>query len=431
MTAIVETSPLPGARATVRRARIAVSDVDLAELRSRLAMTRWTPKVAGEGWDYGTDIDYLQELVDYWATQFDWRAAETRLNERENLLVDVAGTSVHAVLQRAAEPAAPVVMLLHGWPDSFLRFERLLPELTDLTVVVPSLPGYGLSEHPLVRGVSSTRMAEIMMGLMDELGFDRFVVHGGDVGAGVAEEMARGWPDRVTGLHLVDVPFWHMFSLDRDKVSTAEQEFLATASEWQQTEGGYAAVQSSRPQTLAVGLDDSPAGLASWLVDKLRAWSDCDGDVERVFPRDALLTNFTLYWVTQSIGTSFLVYREPRQDLAPDLDRPVTPTALATFPKDTVPPPRDTRNGSSGWCDGPRCRTAGTSAPGRPRNCWPRNCAASSPDSESAAETGNDVGQLEGDRLLQLLVGAGAGSRSGRHRLNCAVCRNLSPSMWS
>jgi pimeloyl-ACP methyl ester carboxylesterase len=341
MTVTVETSPLPGARASVQRTRIAVRDEDLTDLRARLRMTRWTPKLAGEGWDYGTDIGYLQALVSYWADEFDWRAAEARLNERENVLVDVGGTGVHAVLQRAADPAAPVVVLLHGWPDSFLRFDRILPELTDLTVVVPSLPGYGLSEHPLVRGVSPARMAEILMGLMTELGFERFVVHGGDVGAGVGEEMARGWPDRITGLHLVDIPYWHMFGLDRDAVSEPEKEFLAAAGQWQQTEGGYAAIQGSRPQTLAVGLDDSPAGLASWLVDKLRSWSDCDGDVERVFPRDALLTNFTLYWVTQSIGTSFLVYREPRQDFAPDLDRPSVPTALATFPKDTVPPPRE------------------------------------------------------------------------------------------
>ncbi len=227
-------------------------------------------------------------------------------------------------------------MLLHGWPDSVLRFERVLPLLRDLDVVVPALPGYPFAPALTEPGMSTMAMAVVVADLMAALGYERYVVSGGDIGSGVAEALAARHPDRVAALHLTDVPFSHLARTDPADLTEDERDYLAAARRWQRAEGGYAHEQSTKPHTLAAALGDSPAGLAAWIVEKLRSWTDCGGDVESVFTRDALLTWITAYWVTGTIGTSFSPYYEERDPVG----RVEVPTAVTLFPADLVLAPR-------------------------------------------------------------------------------------------
>ena len=315
-----------------------VPDAVLDDLRTRLHNTRWSAAVEGQGWARGMDLDYLRQLVDYWRTGFDWRAQESALSRFTHEQLQVSGLSLHQIHERAADPNAPAVVLLHGWPDSFLRYTKVLPLLDSFHRVVPSLPGYGFSERPVTAGWNSSRMADAIADLMTANGYERFVVSGGDVGASVAEQLARRHADRLIALHLTDVPYMHLFSVDQAKLTEAERAYLAAGQQWQMSEGAYALIQSTKPMTAAVGLADSPAGLAAWIVEKLRSWSDCDGEVERRFSRDEILTWVTLYWVTNTIGSSFVPYveYEPSDD-----SEVAVPTGVTIFPKDLVPAPRE------------------------------------------------------------------------------------------
>lgn len=325
---------------TVTPFRIDIADATLADLKDRLARTRWPDAVIGAGWDYGSDLGYLRELVDYWIESYDWRVAEARLNEHEHIMVEGENeVPVHVLRQRSQRPDAPVLVLLHGWPDSFNRFHKLLPLLCDFDVVVPSLPGYGFSGRPSVRGYTSRRMGVAVAAVLAELGLQRYIVHGGDVGSGVGEALAQLHPDRVLGLHLTDVPYGHLLTVARADLSDAEKAFLREGQRWQARDGAYAMMHSTRPQSAAVGLNDSPAGLAAWIVEKYRAWGDTGGDVESRFSKDELLTNLTIYWATQTIGSSFRVYFEREEGWGTGTVD--VPTAVATFPKDLVHPPRE------------------------------------------------------------------------------------------
>jgi pimeloyl-ACP methyl ester carboxylesterase len=316
----------------------AVPDPVLEDLRGRLQNTRWPAAVEGQGWTRGADPDYLSQLVDYWRTDFDWRAQESALSRFAHEQVQAAGLSLHQIHERAAEENAPAIVLLHGWPDSFLRFTKALPLLDGFHRVVPSLPGFGFSERPTMPGWNAMRIADAIAELMTVNGYERFVVSGGDVGSSVAEQLARRHADRIIALHLTDVPYTHLFSVDQAELTDAERAYLAAGQQWQMSEGAYALMQSTKPTTAAVGLADSPAGLAAWIVEKLRSWSDCDGHIERRFSRDEILTWVTLYWVTNTIGSSFLPYVEH----APSHDSEVTvPTGVTIFPKDLVPAPRE------------------------------------------------------------------------------------------
>jgi microsomal epoxide hydrolase len=314
---------------------IAVPDAALDDLRNRLANTRWPTAVDGIGWDRGTDIDYLRDLVAYWRDGYDWRAREAELNRLPQFRTD---GGLHLVHQRSAQEDALPLLLLHGWPDSFLRYAKVLPLLTDFHVVVPSLPGYGFSDQPTEQGAATRpAMAERLAELMTELGYERFAVSGGDIGSATAEALALAHPDRVVGLHLTDVPLWHMSTLDPAELSPAERDYLAAAQDWTRREGGYLTMQSTKPMTAAYGLTDSPAGLAGWIVEKLRAWS---GDFDAAFSRDEVLTHVTLYWVTNTIGSSFGPYVERSAPGRPT-GRVGVPTAVSVFPHDLVRAPRE------------------------------------------------------------------------------------------
>ena len=323
----------------------------LADLRTRLANTRWPDEISGAGWDYGTNLGYLKELVDYWQYDFDWRERESSINRLSHFRAEVDGFGLHFVHERGEGPNPMPLLLTHGWPDSFFRFHKVIPMLTDpasyggdpadsFDVIVPSVPGYGFSDRPTSKGFASERTANLFANLMsEELGYGRFAAHGGDIGSGVTEKLAYAHADSLVGIHLTDVPYWHLFTISQEDLSDVEQEYLRAGQRWQMEEGAYALIQGTKPQTPAYGLNDSPAGLAAWIVEKFRSWSDCDGDVEKRFTKDELLTNIMIYWSTETINSSFRFYFETDNPTA--TGRVEVPTGVAIFPKDIVPAPRD------------------------------------------------------------------------------------------
>lgn len=336
--------------------KIEVSGQTLDDLNERLARTRWPDEVPGAGWDYGTDVSYLKELIAYWQTQFDWRAQEEALNRFAHFRAEVEGLDIHFIHERGRGLKPFPLVLTHGWPDSFMRMLKVIPLLTDpaahggeaedaFDVVVPSLPGYGFSDKPKEVGVTA-RIADLWAKLMtDVLGYKRFGAAGGDMGSGVAQELGQTHAELLAGIHLTDVPWQNFFFYgeDHSDLSKAEQKYFADSQQWMMSEGAYASIQSTKPQTLATGLNDSPAGLAAWIVEKFRSWSDCGGDVESRFTRDELLTNITIYWATETIGSSFLYYYEPSHGHVPkdSKKRVEIPTGFALFPKDLGHPPRE------------------------------------------------------------------------------------------
>ena len=248
------------------------------------------------------------------------------------MIVTSDGIGLHVEVHGEGDP----VLLLHGWPDSVLRFERLLPLLTGCHVVVPALPGFPFAAPLTTVGMSIGRMAEVVAAAMRELGYARYTVSGGDVGGDVAELLAAAHPDRVSALHLTNVSPRHRFFADPAALPPEAAAYLDRAGQWARAEGGYIAEQSTRPNTLAVGLGDSPAGLAAWIAEKLIGWSDPSGGPGAAFSRDEILTWITAYWLTGTIGTSFAPYVEP----ARPADRVETPTVLSVFPHDILPAPR-------------------------------------------------------------------------------------------
>lgn len=334
--------------------RIALPDEVLADLRERIARTRWPDEIAHSGWDYGTNRAYLKELLDYWRDGFDWRAQEAKLNAFHHFLAEVDGLRLHFLHERGRGPDPIPIVLVHGWPSTFFEMTKLVPLLADpvahggdshdsFDVVVPSLPGFGFSEIPSEQGMTKTRMAQLLADLMIEvLGYDRFAARGGDIGSGVVAWMAMDYAKHVIGIHVSDVLRPYLGPGAR-VFTEAERRFFEEERQWMEKEGAYDHIQATKPQTVSYGLTDSPAGLAAWIVEKFRGWSDCDGDVERRFTKDELLTNLTIYWATGTINSANRRYferdAEPR-DLGPD-DRVRVPTAVTIFPADIDKPPRE------------------------------------------------------------------------------------------
>jgi microsomal epoxide hydrolase len=332
---------------------IHVGDDVLDDLRTRLRRVRWPDQVPGGGWLYGTDLGYLKALVAYWREQYDWRAHESALNRLRQLTVPVAGIDLHFIHEAGVGPAPLPLLLCHGWPGSIVEFQRLIPMLTDparfggdprdaFTVVAPSLPGYAFSFRPDQPRFGVVEIAEAFATLMtDVLGYGRFAAQGGDWGAFVTSCLGAAYPDRLVGIHL------NLLSVRRDtrlaaSASAEETAYYAELEHWLREETGYMWIQGTRPQTLAYALTDSPVGLAAWIVEKFRTWSDCGGEVERRFSKDVLLTNVMLYWVTGAIGSSFWPYYARHHGPWPISERqPVTvPTAYAAFPREILHPPR-------------------------------------------------------------------------------------------
>lgn len=326
----------------------------LDDLHERLGRTRWPDEIEDAGWDYGTNLGYLQELAAYWHHSFNWRQQEVMLNRFAHFRTEINGQGIHFIYERGKGPHPTPILLTHGWPGSFLEMLKVLPLLTDperyggkaeesFDVVIPSLPGYGFSDRPTRRGMTISLIADMWVDLMtNELGYQRFAAQGGDWGGAVTEQLAVAHPEVLLGVHLNNIPVQHVFARV-DSLSQDEKTYLAALGPWQLQEGAYVAIQGSKPQTLGYGLSDSPVGLAGWIVEKFRAWSDCDGDVEKRFTKDELLTLITLYWVTGTINSANRLYYE-RSHTAASENAPgksAVPTAIARFPQDILPAPRE------------------------------------------------------------------------------------------
>ena len=345
----------PGNDMTDHSFRISVPDAALADLRRRLEGARWPTSLDAAGWEDGASASFMQRLVDHWLHRFDWRVQEERLNGLPNRMMTVHGQDIHFVHQPGVGPSPMPLILTHGWPGSYVEFERMIPLLANpganggdpadaFHVVVPSLPGYGFSPAPRHPGVSSREIATLWHDLMAELGYSRFGAQGGDIGAGVSTWLARMFPDAVFGIHLNYIPgsFRPSLSGSAAPISTEEQVFLDTGASWSAQEGAYAALQGTKPQTLSFALTDSPVGIAAWITEKVRTWSDCDGDIESVIPLDTLLTDISLYWFSDSLTASLRLYKENRlRPLAFEPGERLTPPlGVALFPRELPMPPR-------------------------------------------------------------------------------------------
>ncbi|AOX66114.1 multidrug MFS transporter [Curtobacterium sp. BH-2-1-1] len=319
-----------------------IDDATIDDLRTRLRATRWPDAPTGTGWSLGIDVDELRPLVEYWADGFDFDAHRAALAALPSRRVEVDGTGIHVLHARAATPGALPVLLAHGWPDSGWRYRKVLPMLVDagFDVIVPDMPGYGFSDAP-PQPIDARAVAGMWATLMTDLGYERFAVSGGDIGTHVVRYLALDHPERVVAVHRIDGGLaWP--GLDPSTLSEAERAFVAETERWRTDEGAYAMMHRTKPQTAAVGLNDSPAGLAAWIVEKLRSWSDCGGDLWSVYTRDEVLALLTEYWATATIGSAMRMYHANAAVPAAQLERRVeVPSGFSIFPGDLVRAPKE------------------------------------------------------------------------------------------
>ncbi|MGE3957022.1 MAG: epoxide hydrolase family protein [Vicinamibacterales bacterium] len=351
MTAVAGTAAQSASDAVVPY-RISIPDAVLTDLKERLGRTRFPDQLENVGWRYGTDPAYLKPLVEYWRDRFDWRAQERKLNEFDQFTTTIDGLTIHFIHQRSKVANAMPLALTHGWPGSIYEFNKVIGPLTDpvkyggrpedaFHVVAISLPGFGFSERPKTPGYSPEKMADIIAKVMARLGYARYGVQGGDWGGIISRIIALRDASHVAGLHLnfctAGAPAGVTNPLEG--VPEAEVRLLNETNARMENERAYQQIQGTKPQTLGVGLNDSPAGLASWIVEKFHAWCDCGDNIESRFTKDDLLTNITIYWATQTAASSTRIYYENR--VAPPVNGRVTvPTACALFPKEITTPPR-------------------------------------------------------------------------------------------
>ena len=318
--------------------RLKVDDAALEDLRARLARTRWPDEPPLPPWSTGTSLEYMKELVAYWRQDFDWRAAEARLNAFPQFKVRLHGIDLHYLHVPGRRADALPLLLSHGWPGSVFEFLRLIPLLQEhFTVVAPSLPGYGLSFAPGQPRFGVQDMAEAFHELMTRvLGYRRYGCQGGDWGASISTVIGHRHPESVVGIHL------NLLIVPRDPRLSDDPEYSKQLKHFLADGAGYQAIQGTRPQTLAFGLADSPAGLAAWIAEKFRSWSDCGGVPENAIPRDDMLANISLYWLTGAIGSSFWPYYARLHSgwPIPPGGTIGVPMGYAQFPKEILIPPR-------------------------------------------------------------------------------------------
>ena len=347
------------AATAIRPYTIQVADAVIEDLKARLALTRIPDQIPDTGWDYGTDMAYLRELIDYWRNDFDWREQESALNEFDQFVTQIDGVDVHFIHQRSTHEDAMPLLLTHGWPGSIAEFRKIIGPLTQpelyggdpadaFHVVAPSLPGFGFSGKPEERGYNPERMAHTLAALMQRLGYARYGAQGGDWGAIINRIHAYRYADRLIGLHsnfvLANPPADQALA---DAVPEAEMAAREQRQAFMLNEVGYQQIQGTKPQSIGVALNDSPAGLAAWIVEKFHGWSDIDRrlpagyGLEEKFTKDEILTNISLYWFTSSITSSARIYYENRNvAMQEPLGFVTVPTAGAIFPSEIYLTPR-------------------------------------------------------------------------------------------
>ncbi|MFD9890149.1 epoxide hydrolase family protein [Amycolatopsis sp. NPDC059027] len=335
--------------------RIEIPEADLADLADRLRRTRWPEPETVADWSQGIPLDYVRRFCEYWADGYDWRASEARLNSFAQYRTEIDGLGIHFLHAESPHPDAFPLVITHGWPGSIVEFTKVIGPLTDPTayggdaadafhVVCPSLPGYGFSDKPKQPGWSVERIASAWAELMERLGYSRYGAQGGDWGSVVTMFMALRNPAPLAGIHL-NMPTVGPDKDTLDDLTDAERAALASAREFGEWESGYSGQQSTRPQTLGYGLVDSPAGQCAWVLEKFRAWTDCDGDPENVFTRDELLDNIMLYWLPGTGASSARLYWESLKAMRKwaaesTEDTIAVPTGCSIFPKEITRPSR-------------------------------------------------------------------------------------------
>ena len=337
--------------------KITIPDEAIDDLKRRLSSTRLPDQLGGVSWEYGTELGALSDLIAYWREDFDWRTQEAKLNSFDQFMVTVEGTNIHTIHQRSANAEAIPLLLVHGWPGSIAEFHKLIGPLTDpeshggdsadsYHVIAPSLPGFGFSQAPTEPGMSPERIALLLAGLMQTLGYERYAIAGGDWGAVINSHHANHFPERLIGLHsnmiLAGPP---EDKSQRENVTASEAELRKTRGDYMRGELAYQQIQATKPQSLGYALNDSPAGLAAWILEKFHGWTDipqgAEGNLDDVFSKDELLTNISIYWFTESITSSMRIYYENRA--VPQI-KPTgyinVPTGVALFPAEIYITPR-------------------------------------------------------------------------------------------
>lgn len=332
---------------------INVSELELDDLATRLKTTRWPRYKERWSWERGSEKTYLNSLLKHWQDQYDWRKEEKALNELNQFKCEIDGASIHFIHERGTGPNPIPLILTHGWPDSLVRYQKIIPMLTNpakfgidsnlsFDVIIPSLPGFGFSTLPYSQECNNSVVADLWAKLMvDELGYDKFVATGGDIGSGVTRFLAANYPNNIIAIHLTDVGIIRelLSASDQSDLTSEELAYKKYAQEWVAQEGGYMSLQSTKPMTPAYALSDSPIGLAAWIIEKFRSWSDCEGDLSKTFTNDELLTNIMLYWLNNTSSTAANIYYENTHSL-PTLNKVKVPLGVTLFPKDILLPPR-------------------------------------------------------------------------------------------
>ena len=361
----------PADPAAIRPFQVDIPEPVLADLKERLRGTRYPDEIPGSDWEYGTNLAYLKELVGYWTDDFDWRAQERRINGFDHFRTVIDGLDIHFIHQRSPVEDATPLLISHGWPGSFLEFMKVIGPLTDpvahgghaqdaFHVVVPSIPGYGFSDKPRERGYGPAQMGDIFAKLMERLGYERYGVQGGDWGSVITTRIAARHPDRVIGLHLNLIGAGPPPGVEDPEagVPARELERMRERDAFWAPEQGYFAIQATKPQTIGYALNDSPAGLAAWIIDKVHVLCDCPGGHEDKFTKDELLANITLYWVTGTPTSAARIYYESGRGQGDLLQGYIdVPTAAALFPKEIYLPPRkwaEARYNIVQWTEMPR-----------------------------------------------------------------------------
>ncbi|WP_159518229.1 epoxide hydrolase family protein [Sunxiuqinia indica] len=339
---------------TLQKFLIQIPDSVLEELSSKLSNTRWPKQLKDSDSERGMEKNYLQSLVDYWQNGYDWRAQEKELNSHSQFKCKIDGINIHFIWEKGKGENPTPIILTHGWPDSFLRYKKIINKLTDparfggnpndsFDVIIPSLPGFGFSDKSEHSGYNNAYVAELWVKLMTEkLGYTKFAAAGGDIGSGVTRYMALNHPNLLIGIHLTDVGIIRdlLMAPDESKLSKEEMAYKKTAQQWMAQEAGYISIQSTKLQTLSYGLSDSPVGTAAWILEKFRSWSDCKGQLENSYSKDELLTNVMIYWLTNTLSSSVNIYYENTHSLPP-MGKIEVPTGIALFAQDILLPPKE------------------------------------------------------------------------------------------
>ena len=333
----------------IEKFKINIPQSELDDLNDRIKKVRWPDEIKNSDWKYGTSLSYIKELAYYWLEEFDWRIIEKEINSFPNFIADVDGNQIHFLHIKSNKKNAIPIVITHGWPGSFLEMLKIIPYLTEseespFDLVIPSIIGFGFSKKPTENGSDYGFNAELWHKLMLKLGYNKYGVQGGDIGAGISIKIAQKYPENIIGLHLNYISdSYKPYSEENENINTHIVKFQKATQMWNEREGAYASLHSTKPLSLAYGLNDSPIGLCGWIIEKFNAWSDNNGDIENSFTKQELLANVTLYWLTQTIHSSIRMYHEisnsPLKFGKDDFVK--TPVGFAKFPKEIPTPPRD------------------------------------------------------------------------------------------